>query len=311
MKKQLHDYIGNTPLVHLDRFAGVGEIYCKLECFNPWGSIKDRIAKSMVDDAFEKGLIMQGGVVVVPTSGNTGIAVAGYSKSKGCRVIITISKTDADNNIKLNLMRALADEVVICDTPTDVDEYHESSYVMVGKKLAKEKNGLFLDQYSHVENPMVHYKTTGPEIYEQMDRSVTHFFAGIGSGGTITGVSRYLKEKNPSVKTILVDVQGSLIPQILGKSSAEIPYSPGEIRGIGNDFLPKVVEKSLIDDYVIISDESSFKMMRRLASECGIVAGASSGAIVGGAIEYLEKSGEDCRAVCILPDSGLGYLNFY
>lgn len=298
--------IGNTPLVRLSRVTeGIdATVLAKVESFNPGGSIKDRVAIAMLEDAERKGLLRPGGTIIEPTSGNTGVGIALVAAIKGYRTIFTMP--DKMSMEKEMLLRAYGAEVIRC--PTDVPPEDPKSYYKVAERLVNEIPGAFSpNQYFNQNNPRAHYETTGPEIWNDTDGKITHFVAGVGTGGTITGVGRYLKEKNPDIRVIGVDPEGSIYHHEFRGQNGEIhTYS---VEGIGEDFIPETVDLSVIDDMVVVSDRDAFLMARRLAREEGILAGGSSGAAVHGALQIARDLDESAVVVVILPDTGRNYLS--
>jgi len=291
------ELIGNTPIVRLNRI-GSGNIFVKLEYMNPGGSVKDRPALSMIEAAEKDGRLKKGGTIVEPTSGNTGIGLAMAAAVKGYKAIFTMP--DWMSAEKRKIMRAFGAEVVV--TPTDVAREDPRSYYMTAKRIAREKNAFMPDQYENPANPDAHYKTTGPEIWAQTDGKIDAFVAGIGTGGTMTGIARYLKEKNPKIKIALVDPVGSIIGG--GEPSQFF------IEGIGHFFIPKNADMTLVDEVIKVEDEQAQEMAKRLAREEGILAGPSSGAAIFGAEKLAEKMGKNAKILALLPDSGERYLSY-
>jgi cystathionine beta-synthase len=294
--------IGNTPIVRINRIAGKDDnIYGKLEFFNPGGSIKDRMAFYIMENAEKSGDLRD--KIVENSSGNTGAAIAMISAVKGKRAIITIP--DKMSSEKINLMRAFGAEVII--TKTDVPYDSPESYYSKAKKISEDTGAYYPDQYNNPMNIRCHYETTGPEIWKQMDGNIDVLVAGIGTGGTISGIGRFLKEKNPDVKIIGVDPEGSVFYNYFKEGKIIEPHVY-KVEGIGEDYLVKAVDFSVIDDIVQVNDRESFLMTRRLAREEGIFAGGSSGSAMVAAMKIApEYRGKNI--VVIFPDSGYRYLS--
>jgi len=291
--------VGNTPLVRLSRIGrGLRPTLAgKLEHLNPGGSIKDRIGLLMIEDAERRGLLKPGGTIVEPTSGNTGVGLAMAAAIKGYRVICTMA--DKQSQEKRDLLRAFGAEVVVC--PTAVPPESPESYYKVAERLAKETPGGFLpNQYYNPMNPEAHYTTTGPEIWEQTDGKVTHLVLGIGTGGTVTGAGRYLKERNPKIQIVGADPQGSLY------TGGIHPY---KVEGIGEDFYPGTFDKTLVDRWMRVSDRDSFLTARRLTREEGILVGGSSGTAMFAALEIAKELDESALVLVLFADSGRSYLS--
>lgn len=297
--------IGNTPLVKLNNITnGIkAKIYVKLEFLNPGGSVKDRIGIKMIEDAERKGLLKPGGTIVESTSGNTGMGLALVAAVKGYKVIFTIP--DKMSPEKINLLKVFGAKVII--TPTAVSPDHPNNYVKVAEKITKELPDAFMPhQYFNPANPEIHYKTTGPEIWEQTGGNIDVFVAGMGTGGTISGTGKYLKEMNPNIKIVGADPEGSMYHHEFYNSHGEI--HPYKVEGIGEDFMPSTYNPKVIDEIEVVSDKDAFLTARRLATEEGIFVGGSSGAAVFVALHVARKLDKDQNVVIILPDTGRNYM---
>jgi cystathionine beta-synthase len=296
----LLELVGNTPLVRLGRVARdlACDVVAKVETFNPGGSVKDRPAQAMIAAAEYDGLLKPGGVIVEPTSGNTGVGLAIVAAQRGYRCIFVMS--DKMSEEKVALLRAYGAEVVVC--PTAVPPEHPDSYYSVADRLTRETPGAFRpDQYSNPANPAEHERSTGPEIWRQTDGRITHFVAGIGTGGTITGVARHLKAKNPRVQIIGADPEGSVYSGGSGR-----PYL---VEGVGEDFWPTTFDPSLVDRTVMVTDAESFATARRVTREEGLLIGGSGGTAVHAALVVGAELGPEALVVVLIPDSGRNYLS--
>jgi cystathionine beta-synthase len=295
------ELIGNTPLVRLRSVTeGLSAtVLAKVEYLNPGGSVKDRIALRMVEEAEKSGQLKPGGTIVEPTSGNTGVGLALVAQLKGYRcVFVCPDKVSED---KRNVLKAYGAEVVVC--PTAVAPEDPRSYYLVSDRLASEIPGAWKpNQYANPSNPLSHYETTGPEVWEQTNGRVTHFVAGVGTGGTISGVGRYLKEASAGrVRVIGADPEGSVYSGGTGR-----PYL---VEGVGEDFWPDTYDRSICDEIVEVSDKDSFDITRRLAREEGLLVGGSCGMAVSAALTVAQKASDDDVIVVLLPDGGRGYLS--
>ncbi|MCW2766837.1 MAG: cystathionine beta-synthase [Nocardioides sp.] len=303
----LLDLIGNTPLLRLSRsLDAVGEapgplVLAKIEYLNPGGSVKDRIATRMIDAAEASGELQPGGTIVEPTSGNTGVGLAMVAQARGYHCIFVCP--DKVSEDKRNVLKAYGAEVVVC--PTAVEPDHPDSYYNVSDRLSSQPGAWKPDQYSNPHNPRSHYETTGPEIWQQTEGRVTHFVAGVGTGGTISGAGRYLKDQNPAVQVIGADPAGSVYSGGSGR-----PYL---VEGVGEDFWPEAYDPTVADRIIEVSDADSFAFTRRLAREEALLVGGSSGMAAYAAKQLAEElsgtpEGENAVIVVLLPDSGRGYL---
>jgi cystathionine beta-synthase len=299
--RHISELIGNTPLVQLNSVVppGSGRVVAKVEYLSPGMSSKDRIAVKMIDAAEASGELKPGGTIVEPTSGNTGVGLALVAQHRGYHcVFVCPDKVSED---KQNVLRAYGAEVVVC--PTAVPPEHPDSYYSVSDRLVREINGAWKpDQYSNPQGPASHYETTGPEIWADTDEQVTHFVAGIGTGGTITGAGRYLKDASGGkVRIIGADPEGSVYSGGTGR-----PYL---VEGVGEDFWPSAYDPAVPDEIIAVSDSDSFNMTRRLAREEAMLVGGSCGMAVVAALKVAEQAGPDALIVVLLPDGGRGYMS--
>ena len=299
--QKITDLIGGTPLLELTNLEAKDElpakIYGKLEYFNPAGSVKDRIAKGMIDDAEAKGLLKPGSVIIEPTSGNTGIGLASIAAARGYRLIIAMPETMSVE--RRNLMKAYGAELVLTEGARGM-----SGAIAKAKELAAEiPNSFIPSQFTNPANPDVHEKTTGVEIWDDTDGTVDIFVAGVGTGGTVTGVGKYLKSKNPNVKVVAVEPKGS---PVLSESTA----GPHKIQGIGAGFVPDTLDTSVYDEVIAVENEDAFEIGRAIARSEGVLVGISSGAAVWAAIQLAKRPENKGKTiVALLPDTGERYLS--
>lgn len=292
--------IGRTPLIQLNQITQniTSTIYAKVESLNPGGSTKDRIALAMIEAAEKQGLLQPGGTIIEATAGNTGVGLALIAAVKKYRCIFVLP--DKMSQDKINLLKAYGAEVVI--TPTSVPPDSPDSYNGVAERLTKEIPGAYRpNQFENSNNPLAHYLTTGPEIWTDSNGEIDVFVAGMGTGGSISGIAKYLKEQNPNITVVGADPEGSIL-------SGDSPKSY-KVEGIGEDFIPKTFNRQLVDEMIRISDKESFNMARRLAREEGLLAGGSCGTAVAAALKYAARLSQAKRIVVLLPDTGRNYIN--
>ncbi|UCF20992.1 MAG: pyridoxal-phosphate dependent enzyme [Gemmatimonadota bacterium] len=300
--------IGWTPLIRLNRVVGgsVTPVYGKAEFMNPGGSVKDRIGIAMIEAAEASGTLKAGGVIVEGTAGNTGVGLALAACVKGYRCIFTMP--DKFSQEKIRLMRAFGAEVIT--TPSAVPPDHPDNYLNVARRVVEETpNAVMADQFYNPANPEAHYRTTGPEIWAQSGGRVTHFVGAAGTGGTVTGVARYLKEQNPKIKVVTADPQGSIYAHY--HRTGDIgPYAPYKVEGAGNDKIPTTLDFDLVDEFRVVDDRDSYSMARRLTREEGLFVGSTSGLIVHAAVELAHELDDPAACiVCLLCDTGERYLS--
>ena len=304
--KTILEVIGNTPLVRLNKVSqGLKPtILAKLENLNPGGSVKDRIGVAMVEEAEQKRLLRAGGTIIEPTSGNTGVGLAIAASVKGYKMIFVMP--DKMSEEKRAILRAYGAKVVV--TPTNVSPESTEHYTKVAERLARETpNSYMPNQYENRANPDAHYRTTGPEIWRQTGGKVDVFVCGMGTGGTITGTGRFLKEKKKNLSVVGADPEGSIFyPRFHGQTEQPHQY---KVEGIGEDFMPGTLDMSIVDDIIQVSDQDAFWMARRLTQEEGIMVGGSGGTAVQAALRVAERLDERKMIVTLLPDTGRNYLS--
>ncbi|TAK64614.1 MAG: cystathionine beta-synthase [Bacteroidetes bacterium] len=300
--------LGNTPLVKLNKITRgyKGHYFVKVESFNPGGSVKDRIGLEIIEDAEREGRLRPGGTIVEATSGNTGLGIAIAAAIKGYKCVFTLP--DKMSQEKILLLRAFGAEVIV--TPTAVPHESPESYTEVAKRIVRETpNSILANQYFNPKNPEAHYKTTGPEIWEQTGGQIDYFVCGVGTGGTITGAGKYLKEKNPNIKVVGIDPRGSALREYFYTKKFNPVLKTYKVEGIGQDWLPGTLNFDVIDDMVEATDKESFVFARRLTREEGIFVGGSAGSAVAGALKYADRMQENDVMVILLPDTGERYLS--
>ncbi len=304
--KTILDAIGNTPLVRLNKVSkGLKPtILAKLENLNPGGSVKDRIGVAMVEQAEQRGFLRPGGTIIEPTSGNTGVGLAMVASVKGYRMIFVMP--DKMSEEKRAILRAYGAKVVV--TPTNVPPESPEHYTKVAQRLAQETSDSYMpNQYENRVNPDAHYRTTGPEIWRQAEGKVDVFVCGMGTGGTITGTGRFLKEKRKNMRIVGADPEGSIFYPRFHREKEE-PHQY-KVEGIGEDFMPGTLDMSIVDDIIQVSDRDAFRMARRLAQEEGILVGGSGGTAVHAALKVAELLPRNKTIVTLLPDTGRNYLS--
>ncbi|MCB0327655.1 MAG: cysteine synthase family protein [Bdellovibrionales bacterium] len=306
--KNIVECIGNTPIVQLQKIGSeqIHDFYVKLECMNPGSSIKDRLALQMIRDAVDQGRLQKGGTIIETTSGNTGMGLAMIAAVEGFACIFTMPDKVSDE--KVRALEAFGAKVVLAPTAVEPDD--PRSYYSVAKQLEKEiPNSCYMNQYFNPSNPRAHYLSTGPEIWKQMGEHVDALVAGIGTGGTLCGSIKFLKEKNPEIQSVAIDPVGSIFYEKFTTGKVTSKAKPYLVEGFGEDILPSTVDFDFIDHMYQVSDQECFDMTRRLAIQEGIFAGGSCGGAIHGALEYGKSLREKKNILILLPDSGSRYLS--
>ncbi len=307
INNSLLNLIGNTPMLKLSSVdTGVCELFVKLECQNPGGSIKDRIGLSIIEQAEESGELKEGGTIIEATAGNTGIGLALVAALKGYKIILVIP--DKMSREKILHLEGLGAEIVL--TRSDVPESHPEYYHHVAQKIANETPDSFLaNQFSNPANPFAHRTTTAPEIWDQMEGDLDAVVAGVGSGGTITGLAEFFKEKDDSISIVAADPENSIVADAVIKGSYSYDGGSWLVEGVGEDFIPDNLNLSLIDDAVMVTDKEAFEVLQVLLQEEGILGGSSTGTLVAGAIKWCQKQTEPKKVVTFICDTGNKYLS--
>ena len=307
VNRSILDIIGNTPMLKLSAFdTGPCELFIKLENHNPGGSIKDRIGLSIIEEAEKSGVLKPGGTIIEATAGNTGIGLALVAAIKGYKLILVIP--DKMSREKILHLEGLGAEIKI--TRSDVPEGHPEYYQDVARKMAsKIKGSFFADQFSNPANPLAHKTSTAPEIWEQMGGKLDALVAGVGSGGTVTGLAEFFKEKNQDIQMIVADPEGSIVADAVTKGSYKYEGGSWLVEGIGEDFIPTNLNLDLVDDAVTVSDKEAFEVLQKLLKEEGILAGSSTGTLISGAIKWCQKQDSHKKVVTFVCDTGNKYLS--
>jgi cystathionine beta-synthase len=301
------EMVGNTPVLKINNIdTGKCDLYVKMESLNPFGSIKDRVGLKMIQDAENQGLIKEGYTIIESTAGNTGLGLALAAKLKGYKLILVIP--DKMSEEKIRHLEAMGVEIIM--TRSDVENGHPEHYQSIAEKLLKSTpNSFFANQFENKSNPQVHFETTGPEIWEQMEGNIDAFVAGVGTGGTISGVGGFLKSKNPNIKVIIADPIGSVVADAV--NTGEYKYEGGSwsVEGIGEDYIPANLNLDIIDEGIYVSDKEAFNMIDQLLQKEGILAGSSCGTLVDAAIKWCKAQEEPKTVVTLICDTGNKYLS--
>ena len=300
------EMIGNTPMLHLQRLGtGPCQLFVKMENLNPGASIKDRIAVRMIEEAERSGQLKPGGTIVEATAGNTGLALALVAAQKGYKLVVVVPDKMSDE--KISHLRAMGAEVML--TRSDVGKGHREYYQDIAARIAKERaNHFYTDQFSNPANPQTHYDTTGPEIWEQMDGRIDAFVAGVGSGGTVSGIGKFLKERNPKLEMVLADPVGSILAPLVNEGKKVTPGS-WMVEGIGEDFIPDICDMKLVDKAYAITDAEAFHTARELLRKEGVLAGSSVGTLMAATLKYCREQTTPKRVVTLICDTGAKYLS--
>ena len=301
------DMVGNTPLLKINNIdTGICELFVKLENLNPGGSIKDRVGLQMIEDAEKNGSLNTGGTIVECTAGNTGLGLALAAKLKGYKLILVIP--DKMSQEKVMHLEAMGVDIVF--TRSDVEKGHPEHYQDLAAKIVSETPGSFFsDQFNNPSNPYIHETTTGPEIWNQMDGDIDAFVAGVGTGGTISGVGKFLKSKNPNLKLVVADPIGSVVADAVNKGSYKYENGSWLVEGIGEDHIPGNLNLDIIDEGIYVSDKKAFEMLNKLLQEEGILAGTSCGTLLEAAVEWCKAQKEPKKVVTLICDTGNKYLS--
>ena len=301
------EMVGNTPVLKINNIdTGKCDLYVKMESLNPFGSIKDRVGLKMIQDAENQGLIKEGYTIIESTAGNTGLGLALAAKLKGYKLILVIP--DKMSEEKIRHLEAMGVEIIM--TRSDVENGHPEHYQSIAEKLLKSTpNSFFANQFENKSNPQVHFETTGPEIWEQMEGNIDAFVAGVGTGGTISGVGGFLKSKNPNINVIIADPIGSVVADAV--NTGEYKYEGGSwsVEGIGEDYIPANLNLDIIDEGIYVSDKEAFNMIDQLLQKEGILAGSSCGTLVDAAIKWCKAQEEPKTVVTLICDTGNKYLS--
>jgi cystathionine beta-synthase len=301
------EMIGNTPVLKINQIdTGLCNLYVKMESLNPFGSIKDRVGLKMIDDAEKNGTLKKGSTIIECTAGNTGLGLALASQLKGYKLILVIP--DKMSLEKIRHLEAMGVEIII--TRSDVEKGHPEHYHSIAEDLLeKTPNSFFANQFENPSNPKVHEETTGPEIWDQMDGVIDAFVAGVGTGGTISGVGKYLKSKNPNIKIVVADPEGSIVADAVNNGKFNYDGGSWFVEGIGEDYIPGTLNLNVIDEGIYVSDKESFAMLDSLLQQEGILAGSSCGTLVEAAVKWCKKQTEPKTVVTLICDTGNKYLS--